>query len=881
MRVRTLPWLHHEGQTFFSIHANPVYDKIATCGPNEKEGLVRIWNLVACKVKSGDFEEKPTILASIDFPTNVNAIRWSPNGKRFACGSDDKQVTIWEYGFRVQSVGSIGKRAGNLELYKNLHTLAYHNMEVTGVEWSPCGRFLASSSLDNRVVIWNAQSFPDRVAVLNSKNGGHSDSVKGIAWDPIGTYFCTQSTDKTLKVWRCEHWKLETTIEDPFKESVFSAIFFHLDWSPDGQYLFCPMAKNNNLPICQIITRGSWNTDRDFVGHRKGVVVVKCCPRLFEYKDHKGILRKVSIIGMGSSDCALSLWAIPFLLRPLIVFHHLFNEAVVDLTWRGSELFAASRDGTVRHLPFTEKDLGRMLTMHEMADECQKLYQTCPTIYREISNGKLDDFPKSLSATNLEDQLSPFKARKSSREEANQRSEEERIPEKTQTPEKVLQSERATQIETKDDKGRRRIQPKFISSISSNEMPEVPIPPKSLNKNDFVLPSTSRPDESMDSPEKESRVKPSKRKRVHISSSSESDGEREIENLDRNDPQTSTRKETVLAADFKRPELRTVEPLSFSQGTLAIPDLKKSFSINVLLTNGGTIEIENEWTLGGGIGKATKIGYVIDGDAKWTLITTSPVLVAAGNKYWCLTGSTDRYIQLIDSSCGRLVVTLVLDGVPVRVGVQSHFAFALTSTGHFYSWNLQETKLVVNGISVSDIIASEDATISSVNLTNNGVPIIGFSSGNLFTYSLNFARWVLLDRGTTCMSRCFDGLQINEMSQGYLSKALRKRIRSDLVPLVNPNIRSICKESQLEEWLAGSRAAGSIQDFQSICKVYARFLIEHNNESKLRVLLKELRSPCDPPSIPSHLLTSIESLIRSSKDLSHLVASPDDSLVIF
>lgn len=45
-------------------------------------------------------------------------------------------------------------------------------------------------------------------------------------------------------------------------------------WSPDGQYLVSAHAMNNGGPTAQIIDRDSWNTDKDFVGHRKPITCV-------------------------------------------------------------------------------------------------------------------------------------------------------------------------------------------------------------------------------------------------------------------------------------------------------------------------------------------------------------------------------------------------------------------------------------------------------------------------------------------------------------------------------------------------------------------------------------------------------------------------------
>ena len=45
-------------------------------------------------------------------------------------------------------------------------------------------------------------------------------------------------------------------------------------WSPDGTYLVSAHAMNNGGPTAQIIERDGWNTDKDFVGHRKAITCV-------------------------------------------------------------------------------------------------------------------------------------------------------------------------------------------------------------------------------------------------------------------------------------------------------------------------------------------------------------------------------------------------------------------------------------------------------------------------------------------------------------------------------------------------------------------------------------------------------------------------------
>lgn len=95
-----------------------------------------------------------------------------------------------------------------------MYRLRSHSGDILDLAWSPGDKYLASASVDNSVVIWNALNFPQIVTTIT----GHASLVKGVTWDPVGKYLASQSVDKTLKIWNVATWKLEHSIESPFKE---------------------------------------------------------------------------------------------------------------------------------------------------------------------------------------------------------------------------------------------------------------------------------------------------------------------------------------------------------------------------------------------------------------------------------------------------------------------------------------------------------------------------------------------------------------------------------------------------------------------------------------------------------------------------------------
>lgn len=66
----------------------------------------------------------------------------------------------------------------------NIRLYAPPTGDVLDLAWSPLDKWLASCSVDNTIIIWNAEKFPEMVYVLN----GHTGLVKGVAWDPVSTH---------------------------------------------------------------------------------------------------------------------------------------------------------------------------------------------------------------------------------------------------------------------------------------------------------------------------------------------------------------------------------------------------------------------------------------------------------------------------------------------------------------------------------------------------------------------------------------------------------------------------------------------------------------------------------------------------------------------
>jgi WD40 repeat protein len=141
--------------------------------------------------------------------SSVDAVMFSPDGRRLASCSMDETVRLWD-----ADTGAA------------LHTLEGHSDSVNAVTFSPDGRRLASCSRDETVRLWDA----DTGAALHTLEG-HDDSVYEVTFSPDGRRLASCSRDKTVRLWDADTGAALHTLEG-HSNSVNEVAF-----SPDGRRL--------------------------------------------------------------------------------------------------------------------------------------------------------------------------------------------------------------------------------------------------------------------------------------------------------------------------------------------------------------------------------------------------------------------------------------------------------------------------------------------------------------------------------------------------------------------------------------------------------------------------------------------------------------------
>lgn len=261
-------WVRHEGMQIFSIDIQPGWLRFATGGGDHK---VRIWNTKSVGRDLEANESTQKLLATLrDHFGSVNCVRWAKHGRYLASGSDDQVILIHE---RKPGSGTTEFGSGeppDIENWKVAMTLRGHTADVVDLNWSPDDSTLASGSLDNTVHIWNMSS-----GICTAVLRGHSSLVKGVTWDPIGSFVASQSDDKTVIIWRTSDWSLAHRTDGHWAKSLGSTFFRRLGWSPCGHFITTTHGFQKPRHSAPVLERGEWAATFDFLGHNAPIIVVK------------------------------------------------------------------------------------------------------------------------------------------------------------------------------------------------------------------------------------------------------------------------------------------------------------------------------------------------------------------------------------------------------------------------------------------------------------------------------------------------------------------------------------------------------------------------------------------------------------------------------
>ncbi len=219
---------------------------------------------------------------------SVEAIAWSPNGKRIASASIDGTVRVWDaltgghvitYHGHTAAVNAVawsldGKhiasasRDGSVQVWtaatgKRLLTYHGHTGPVKAVAWSPDSTRIASAGDDGTVQVWMVIT----MRPLRTYRG-HAGSVDAVAWSPDGTQLVFAGEDGTVRQWDV------TTGDNIHTYTGHTSWVKAVAWSPDGRYI-ASAGVDGTVRVWDAFTGGHVFT---YHGHSSGVNAVAWSP---------------------------------------------------------------------------------------------------------------------------------------------------------------------------------------------------------------------------------------------------------------------------------------------------------------------------------------------------------------------------------------------------------------------------------------------------------------------------------------------------------------------------------------------------------------------------------------------------------------------------
>ncbi|KAI5996486.1 histone transcription regulator 1 [Pisolithus orientalis] len=781
---------------------------------------------------------------------SVFSIHVHPDGSRIATGGLDAKVRIWR------------------RPPKSLCTLSMHTGPVLTVRWAHSGRWLASGSDDEIIMIWDLDpcvTVSKRIRKLDQHNG----FVKGVCFDPVGEFMATQSDDKSVKIWRTTDWELEAEIRKPFEDSPGSTFFRRLSWSPDGAHITASNATNNKgfVFIAAVITRGLWTSEISLVGHENTVEVAAYNPHIFLRNPSGPLVTSniCSVVALGADDRSISIWQTKSA-RPLIVAREVFERQIMDLSWSrdGLTLYAASSDGTIAVFDFDPEELDGIAPFTAQRQYLQKFGFVPPPVPEGFSHGTFYG-DNNVPSSRITPPPSP-----QSRTTERLQSQTEFGPDTANGG-----TEQINRLVAKKS-NKKRVKPLLMSDIPSASTSDnivngvtTQVPTSVVNQPSRA---TNGAGPSFAPPESRYSV-PRSRHPSHSTSPAPSmlgfdadiemggpmDMDVPIDAIGTSSSPGTTRgkrKASALEGDDRPARPRTLggdrprEVVAVREiisgrhekrhDLLPVPPVLTFLSAKV---DGGEDVLEGKNSEDDGPSEVT---FVSGKQTQWLDYVQSPIIALTASPAFCAVATQDGSVNVYSHTGRRIMPIITLDAPCSMIHSCKTSLLLLTVTGQLSSINVKSHSAYFPSAFIGCLLHAPDSKVVAATVRHNGAPVLQLSSGVAYTYDSQLLQWAKLsDRWWSEGSDVWQGRQRNTKDViASIESAITANTDDKAIDKKRPEWwNAALTLGHLESKLHATKALDCPSEYKQALLQYAKKLADEGFRAKAEELIKDMFGP--------------------------------------
>jgi len=183
------------------------------------------------KAIAGQQPSPPPFVALAGHKAAVHALAFSQDGKRLISGSLDNTVVVWDADRNAM-----------------IKTLRGHDGWVQACSLTADNALAVSGSHDGRIKFWDVQGYEEARVLRGHVLTGHLDAVLAAAYSPDGRRVATASRDRTAKSWDASTGRELLQFREGHEFTTATAVFF-----PDAKRLLTT-ALDNTTRIWDVAT---------------------------------------------------------------------------------------------------------------------------------------------------------------------------------------------------------------------------------------------------------------------------------------------------------------------------------------------------------------------------------------------------------------------------------------------------------------------------------------------------------------------------------------------------------------------------------------------------------------------------------------------------